>query len=657
MAINNSSSYTTGMDGTIISEEVCLKIPPKITSRGFTAMLLENDRRKSVMDYSVPRLHLGCRLCSHSINSWSDQEIGTVNVHLPGNYFGSRDGRSLRLRFLYILKWGEDGPQLDVQVREEGCMNRFPHCGGAGDILLALSAALIGDIVTLALTMFSIMMKTWLEQGTKSVLIDIGLALLFVLFVAFVLRPGMKWSELVRLHVLYGPFIIGLAVLDGPPLGSALVEKLEPIVLGLFLPVFAATCGLRFEPSYLKNTNEFAYHQAIAAVVALVIKFGVSFVLPLLCKMPQRDSMTLAFIMTSKGIVEMGSYSIMNDTRYIKGYIRSHDERASCQLSQLSFGWALEMGFDLDVSGSGVDYSQGRISTLELSFRWMMLVCTIPFAVKLSLKLDILRREVEIQRSLRCEVELVLSRVQYPSLSFAEKLKLALKLGSCLLTTSGPFVVKLNLRCLESNILRCEVEIGSEIGKLFIDNQRSLRCEVELALSGVQYPSLPISFAVKLKLALKLRSYLLTTSGPFVVKLNLRCLESNIIRCEVEIGSEIGKLFIDNQRSLRREVELAFGPFVVKLNLRCLESNILRCEVEIGSEIGKLFIDNQRSLHREVELVLSGVQYPMLTISSVVDLKSWMFGFELDILHCEVEIYSQANCAFESSILRLEVET
>ncbi|KAE8679054.1 hypothetical protein F3Y22_tig00111402pilonHSYRG00738 [Hibiscus syriacus] len=103
---------------------------------------------------------------------------------------------------------------------------------------------------------------------------------------------------------------------------------------------------------------------------------------------------------------------------------------------------------------------------------------------------------------------------------------------------NGPFVVELKLRCLESNILRCEVEIGSEIGKL-----------------------------------------LLTSSGPFVVKLNLRCLESNILRCEVEIGYEIGKLLLTSS-----------GPFVVKLNLRCLKSNILRCEVEIGSEIEKLLL-------------------------------------------------------------------
>ncbi|KAE8669100.1 hypothetical protein F3Y22_tig00112256pilonHSYRG00003 [Hibiscus syriacus] len=119
-----------------------------------------------------------------------------------------------------------------------------------------------------------------------------------------------------------------------------------------------------------------------------------------------------------------------------------------------------------------------------------------PFVVKLNLCClewhDILRRGVEIaneteklfvdnQPSLRYEVELV-----------------------------RPFAVKLNLCCLESNILRCEVEFGSEIAcrqsvapslrlfvvklrlapQLFVDSQPPLRCEVELVLSWVQYPSL-----------------------------------------------------------------------------------------------------------------------------------------------------------------------
>ncbi|KAE8695680.1 Histidine acid phosphatase family protein isoform 2 [Hibiscus syriacus] len=137
---------------------------------------------------------------------------------------------------------------------------------------------------------------------------------------------------------------------------------------------------------------------------------------------------------------------------------------------------------------------------------------------------------------------------------------------------SRPFAVKLSLCCLKSNILRCEVEIGSEIGKLFVDNQSSLRCEVELV-------------------------------RPFVVELNLCCLEWHDI--------------------LRRGVEIAGDPFVVKLSL---DLDILRCEVEIQA----LYV------RREDE-----------TMDDPFIVK---FSFELDIFRREVKIYSRANRVALSSI-------
>ncbi|KAE8658442.1 hypothetical protein F3Y22_tig00116971pilonHSYRG00486 [Hibiscus syriacus] len=256
-----------------------------------------------------------------------------------------------------------------------------------------------------------------------------------------------------------------------------------------------------------------------------------------------------------------------------------------------------------DMPDSGVGYIQGRVSTLELPFRTRGLLERRESCGVLE-RLEI--RDATLLVRGRARVWKHQKRTVGPgSLGpFLFRFEIGLRAFgkwplNHLLVQVEPenwisFVVKLKSKyCSESNILRYEVEIGSGNGKLYIDNQWSLRREV-----------------------------------------NLCCLESNILRCEVEIGSEIGKLFVDNQPSLRCELKLALklgncllktnGPFIVKLNLRCLESNILRCEVEIGSEIEKLFVDNQRSLRREVELALS--------------------RFELDILRREVEIYLRSSC-------------
>ncbi|GMI97687.1 cation/H+ exchanger 4 [Hibiscus trionum] len=427
MATGSSSSYSTGIDGTKVSEEICLKFPPKVTSPGLTTMLFETDEHDKLMDYAGIRLHLQMVVIYVLTQSFHRllKILGLpvfisqvlAGIMLTPMVFRDQDSLinvsedSVAIlgtvgAFGFVFFMFLSGVKMDITLANRSgkkavfigfltvvvpmmfCLATVKLLHPGGDIFknksfflavsyagtsfpvihclldelkilnselgrIGLSAALIGDLVTVGLTMFSILVKTGLEQGRKRVLIHIGLAVLFILIVMFVLRPGMKWivkrtpeagrikeacfylvvlafmvsprfTELFHLHILYGPFILGLAVPDGPPLGSALIEKLEPFVLGLFLPVFAATCGLRFNLSYLKNSNEFADHQAIGAVVALVTKFGVSFVLPRLFKMPTRDCLALAFIMVSKGIVEIGSYSIMHDNRSISEDIFSY---------------------------------------------------------------------------------------------------------------------------------------------------------------------------------------------------------------------------------------------------------------------------------------------------------------------------------------------
>ncbi|XP_022747899.1 cation/H(+) antiporter 4-like [Durio zibethinus] len=254
-------------------------------------------------------------------------------LHTEGDLFTNKSF------FLAVTYSGTSFPVIHCLLNELKILNS--ELGRLG-----LSTALIGDIVSLVLMNVSQWVKIGLEKGIEVVLIDSGLSISFVLSVVFALRPMMKWmvkhmpegskkndilpyaviwafmmsprmTELYRIFVLFGPFILGLAVPDGPPMGSALLEILDPIISGLFLPLFATTCGMRVDLSYLKKSNVFATHQAIAAIVTLIVKFGISLMLPLLCKMPMKDSLALAFIMITKGIVEMGSYSFLNDTQVI----------------------------------------------------------------------------------------------------------------------------------------------------------------------------------------------------------------------------------------------------------------------------------------------------------------------------------------------------
>ncbi|KAE8687007.1 hypothetical protein F3Y22_tig00111027pilonHSYRG00727 [Hibiscus syriacus] len=187
-----------------------------------------------------------------------------------------------------------------------------------------------------------------------------------------------------------------------------------------------------------------------------------------------------------------------------------------------------------DVSDSGVGYSQGRVSTLELSFRshldptitvaggWKHKIGKLGFSGNPNL-LHILRRECET-----CPED-------FGVIADSFVMKLGQSVG-----VRYPSLWRWN----HIWPIRREVEPGNWIS--FV---------VKLKFNVSCFVLRPISFAVKLKLTLKLESLLADTSSliwiSFVVK-----LKSNL-----EMDASCA------HDSLRREVETAGGPFVVKLSL------------------------------------------------------------------------------------------
>ncbi|KAL1062746.1 hypothetical protein V6Z11_D13G100800 [Gossypium hirsutum] len=300
MANGNSSSYTTGMEGTKRSEEICLKFPPNVISPGLAALLAQKDKHEKLMDYSGPRLHfqmvvifvLTQIIHSRDILSpmvFSD-EHSLVNISEESVAVLGTVGAFGFVFFLFL-----SGVKMDLSLTLKS--GKKAICIG----LLTVVVPLVSCMTTIKL-----LHEEGNEFSNKSFFLHSAL----YCNRGFVLRPAMKW--MVKRTPEAGQikdicfYLVILAFMMSPrwtPLGSALVEKLDPVISGLFLPI-CYNCGLRFDLSYFKNSNLFAYHQVLGAMVALIIKFGVSLLVPLLCKMPTRDSLALAFIMISKGIVE-----------------------------------------------------------------------------------------------------------------------------------------------------------------------------------------------------------------------------------------------------------------------------------------------------------------------------------------------------------------
>ena len=125
----------------------------------------------------------------------------------------------------------------------------------------------------------------------------------YVLLVFLMLLFCALFSEFVGQHFMLGPMILGLAVPDGPPLGTALVDKLDSFVSSIMLPCYFVISGARINLSEINMRSAW-----IVQVLALGSFLGklIGTVLPsLYCKMPLVDSLSLGLIMSTQGIADI----------------------------------------------------------------------------------------------------------------------------------------------------------------------------------------------------------------------------------------------------------------------------------------------------------------------------------------------------------------
>jgi len=202
---------------------------------------------------------------------------------------------------------------------------------------LALASGLISDFLSgLALSSLSLYIigkySFAKAVGAQSVILTIGLVLLII----FVGQPVSQWiiqktpegkpvtrvhiilmslvvlvvvllTDNVGLHYQYGPFLLGLVVPDGPPLGSTLVDRLETLISGLFTPLMITYCGMKVN---LVEIYDLSFMVWIWCIVALFLglKLLAIFCPAKMCKVPVKDAAALAIIMSTQGVVQMSFY-------------------------------------------------------------------------------------------------------------------------------------------------------------------------------------------------------------------------------------------------------------------------------------------------------------------------------------------------------------
>ncbi|KAL3528444.1 hypothetical protein ACH5RR_007766 [Cinchona calisaya] len=207
---------------------------------------------------------------------------------------------------------------------------------------LALSSSLINYILEIIMTSFVTLWFQTILVDYVLVLYNLLCWIVFVVLVIFVIRPSLRWvirqtpegrpvkdlyiylvillclasaifTHIINLGMLFGPFIVGLAVPEGPPLGSAVVDKLEAFSSGVLLPTFISIVTLKASLSTLINTSTMTiFVSVIPIVVTFVSKITACSLVALYCKMPLNDAIALGLIMSAKG-VDLAYYGIAKD--------------------------------------------------------------------------------------------------------------------------------------------------------------------------------------------------------------------------------------------------------------------------------------------------------------------------------------------------------
>ncbi|XWS56245.1 hypothetical protein CRYUN_Cryun09bG0069400 [Craigia yunnanensis] len=209
---------------------------------------------------------------------------------------------------------------------------------------IAMSAAAVNDVVAWILLALAIA----LTGSNNSPLVSVWVLLCgaaFILFAIFVLKPilalmarrspeGEPVKELyicitlslvlaagfvtdtIGIHALFGAFVVGIIVPKDGPFAGVLIEKIEDLVSGLFLPLYFASSGLKTNVATIKGAQSWGllmlviFNACFGKIVGTVV-------LSMLFRVPFMEALTLGFLMNTKGLVELIVLNIGKDRKVL----------------------------------------------------------------------------------------------------------------------------------------------------------------------------------------------------------------------------------------------------------------------------------------------------------------------------------------------------
>lgn len=193
---------------------------------------------------------------------------------------------------------------------------------------IALACAAVDDVTAWCLLALVVGIA---QSNPSSAAITVGLTLAYLAFMVWVVRPAGLWlarwherpgrrgqdslallcvalllsglaTEAIGIHALFGAFLLGAVIPHDSALAKSVIEKLEDIVVVLFLPAFFALTGMRTEIGLLTGLEQWLACGLIV-VVATAGKFGGTLAAARLTGLGWRDAASLGALMNTRGLM------------------------------------------------------------------------------------------------------------------------------------------------------------------------------------------------------------------------------------------------------------------------------------------------------------------------------------------------------------------
>ena len=205
---------------------------------------------------------------------------------------------------------------------------------------MAMAAAAVNDVVAWILLALAVALSGSHKSPTIAIWVLLS-GLAFVAFMFLAVKPVMSLlarqtlenepvheahvaitlagvliaafcTDAIGIHSIFGAFIFGLVIPKDGPFAGTLIEKIEDFVAILMLPLYFAASGLKTNIGTIHGAQSVGL-LVLVITVACVGKIAGTFAVAKLNKMSVRKSLTLGFLMNTKGLVELIVLNIGKD--------------------------------------------------------------------------------------------------------------------------------------------------------------------------------------------------------------------------------------------------------------------------------------------------------------------------------------------------------